>query len=53
MRSKGGNDGIIVGVSKLEQLQQNLDNLEKGPLPEELLKAVDEAWEICRPVCPK
>ena len=41
-----GNDGIIIGVSSLSQLEGNLKNLEKGPLPEEVVSALDEAWEI-------
>jgi len=53
MRSKGGNDGIVLGVSRIEQLRENLDNLEKGPLPEEVLEALEEAWVVCKPVCPK
>ena len=44
-----GNDGIILGVSKFEQLEGNLKDLEKGPLPEDVLKALDEAWLICQP----
>lgn len=40
--SKG--DGIIIGVSSQEQLESNLKDLEKGPLPEEVVKAIDEAW---------
>jgi aflatoxin B1 aldehyde reductase len=41
-----GNDGIIIGVSSIEQLDGNLTDLEKGPLPEEVVKALDEAWAI-------
>ncbi|KAM0546932.1 hypothetical protein ACHAPJ_010590 [Fusarium lateritium] len=41
---EGGNDGILVGVSNLTQLQDNLDNIEKGPLPEGVVHALDEAW---------
>jgi aflatoxin B1 aldehyde reductase len=37
-------DGIIIGVSSQEQLENNLRDLEKGPLPEEVVKAIDEAW---------
>ncbi|KAF2725810.1 Aldo/keto reductase [Polychaeton citri CBS 116435] len=44
-----GRDGIIIGVSSREQLEQNLKDLEKGPLPEEVLKALDEAWLIAKP----
>ncbi|KAH0843119.1 Aflatoxin B1 aldehyde reductase member 2 [Fonsecaea pedrosoi] len=40
-----GNDGIIIGVSSLKQLDSNLTDLEKGPLPEEVVKAIDEAWD--------
>jgi aflatoxin B1 aldehyde reductase len=46
LKVKDGNDGIIVGVSSIEQLDANLTHLEKGPLPEELVKALDEAWAI-------
>ncbi|KAL7795945.1 NADP-dependent oxidoreductase domain-containing protein [Trichoderma ceciliae] len=48
LKIKGGNDGIILGVSSVEQLENNLDNLEKGPLPEEVVKALDEAWVISK-----
>lgn len=44
----GGNDGVIIGVSSLEQLGGNLDNLEKGPLPEDLVRSLDEAWRISK-----
>lgn len=47
-----GNDGIILGVSSLEQLQGNLKDLEKGPLPEEVVKALDEAWLVSKPGTP-
>ncbi|EXJ96029.1 hypothetical protein A1O1_01155 [Capronia coronata CBS 617.96] len=46
LASQGGNDGIIIGVSSLSQLQQNLADLEKGPLPDEVVKVLDEAWEL-------
>jgi aflatoxin B1 aldehyde reductase len=49
LRVKGGNDGVIVGVSSVEQLEQNLDHLEKGPLPESVVRALDEAWLIAKP----
>lgn len=45
----GGNDGIIIGISSEEQLKQNLKDIEKGPLPEEVLKVLDEAWLVCKP----
>ena len=49
LKIKDGNDGIIIGVSSLEQLEGNLDNLEKGPLPKEVVAALEEAWQIAKP----
>ena len=40
----GGRDGIIIGVSNYNQLESNLKDLEKGPLPEEVVAALDQAW---------
>ncbi|KFY12160.1 hypothetical protein V492_04058 [Pseudogymnoascus sp. VKM F-4246] len=41
----GGPDAVILGVSSLAQLEQNLDAMEAGPLPEAVIKALDEAWK--------
>ncbi|KAH6988322.1 aflatoxin B1 aldehyde reductase member 2 [Ilyonectria sp. MPI-CAGE-AT-0026] len=43
-----GNDGIITGFSSLDQLGRNLDDLEGGPLPDEVVKALDDSWFICK-----
>lgn len=48
LRIKDGNDGIIIGVSNIDQLANNLDNIEKGPLPEDVVNALDEAWKISK-----
>jgi aflatoxin B1 aldehyde reductase len=48
MRSGGGNDGIIMGISSFEQLEQNVEACEKGPLPESVVAALDKAWERTR-----
>ncbi|RFU72903.1 aflatoxin b1 aldehyde reductase member 2 [Trichoderma arundinaceum] len=48
----GGNDGIIFGVSKIEQLDQNILDLQKDPLPEEVVKALDAAWVIAKGTSP-
>ncbi|EAS30419.3 aldo/keto reductase [Coccidioides immitis RS] len=45
----GGNDGIIVGVSSLKQLEGNLADIKKGPLPEEVVATLDEAWLVAKP----
>ncbi|KAK8189048.1 aflatoxin B1 aldehyde reductase [Phyllosticta capitalensis] len=46
---KNGNDGVIIGISSLDQLKNNLADLEKGPLPDEVVKALDEAWFVTCP----
>ena len=45
----GGKDGVIIGVSSFAQLEGNLKDLEKGPLPEEVVKVLDEAWQVTKP----
>ncbi|KAM6528661.1 hypothetical protein FALCPG4_009623 [Fusarium falciforme] len=48
LRIINGNDGIIIGISSVDQLENNLDNLEKGPLPDEVVQALDQAWEFSK-----
>lgn len=48
LKIKDGNDGLIIGVSSIEQLEDNLNNIEKGPLPEEVVKALDDAWLVSK-----
>ena len=45
-------DGVILGASKAEQLEQNLRAVEGGPLDAEVVKALDEAWQHCKANCP-
>ena len=49
---EGGRDGVIIGVSNFDQLKSNLANLEKGPLPDDVIKVLDEAWMITKPTTP-
>ncbi|KAL5488390.1 hypothetical protein ACEPAI_6498 [Sanghuangporus weigelae] len=42
-------DSILIGASSLKHIEQNLDDLDKGPLPEDVVKALDEAWLIVKP----
>ncbi|CCT68396.1 related to potassium channel beta subunit protein [Fusarium fujikuroi] len=44
LKVTNGNDGIIIGMSNIQQLEQNLELVEKGPLPDEVVKALDQAW---------
>ncbi|KAG0283440.1 hypothetical protein BGZ96_012199 [Linnemannia gamsii] len=41
-------DGIVIGSTSIAQLEESLTELEKGPLPEEMIRAFDEAWEMCK-----
>jgi aflatoxin B1 aldehyde reductase len=43
-------DGIIIGESSVEQLESNLKDLQKEPLPDEVVQALDEAWQNTRAV---
>ena len=45
----GGRDGVIIGVSSYDQLVSNLKDLEKGPLPDEVVQALDDAWLVAKP----
>lgn len=47
--SDKGHDGVLIGVSSVAQVGDNLDHLEKGPLPEDVVRALDEAWAISKP----
>ncbi|KAK9781678.1 putative Keto reductase [Seiridium cardinale] len=48
--AKEKGDAVIIGASSAQQLEENLSNLEKGPLPEELVRAFDEAWNTAKAV---
>ncbi|KAF2105138.1 Aldo/keto reductase [Rhizodiscina lignyota] len=45
---KGNGDAVIIGASSGKQLEQNLVDLEKSPLPDDVLSAFDQAWEKVR-----
>jgi aflatoxin B1 aldehyde reductase len=47
------NDAIIVGASSTKHLEENLADLEKGPLPEDVVEAVEKAWLRTKAVAPK
>ncbi|KAL3473078.1 Aldo/keto reductase [Aspergillus californicus] len=38
-------DGVIIGASSPAQLGDNLADLEKGPLPDDILEALDAGWK--------
>ncbi|PPQ66846.1 hypothetical protein CVT26_009625 [Gymnopilus dilepis] len=37
-------DAILIGASNLKHIEENLNDLEKGPLPDEVVKVLDDAW---------
>ncbi|KZT33956.1 Aldo/keto reductase [Sistotremastrum suecicum HHB10207 ss-3] len=41
-------DGVILGASSSTQLDQNCTDSAKGPLPEEVVQVLDEAWNLCK-----
>lgn len=51
MKSEQG-DGILLGASRIEQMEQNLIAAQKGVLPQTILDAMDAAWEIAKPDSP-
>ncbi|KAJ5111284.1 hypothetical protein N7532_001819 [Penicillium argentinense] len=46
------NDAILVGASSVKHLEVNLLDLEKGPLPDEVVQAVGNAWFLVKGVAP-
>lgn len=45
-------DAIILGASKLSQMKQNIEAITKGPLPNSVVKVMNEAWEIVKSESP-
>lgn len=43
-------DGVIVGASSVKHLEENLTALDQGPLPEEVVQALDDGWAKIRGV---
>ena len=46
-------DCVILGASKVEQLEQSLDVFGRGPLPAEAVAGIDTVWRQLRGVTPK
>ena len=44
-------DGIILGASSLDHLEQNLAACAAAPLPQSILEILDRGWEIIKPNC--
>jgi len=48
--SKG--DAVILGSSRIEQLQQNLDLVSKGPLAQPIVDFFEDWWKCTKHLCP-
>jgi aflatoxin B1 aldehyde reductase len=46
------NDGVIIGASSLAQLRHNLTAVAKGPLPTDVLTAIDDSALKAQPKWP-
>jgi len=46
-------DCVILGASRIEQLDENFRALEEGPLPEDAVESCDSVWAGLRGVTPK
>jgi len=44
-------DGIILGASSLDHLEQNMAACATAPLPQSILEILDRGWEIIKPDC--
>jgi len=47
----GKGDGIILGVSRMEHLTENMNACGQVPLDQSILDILDEGWEIIKPNC--
>lgn len=53
MLDDGRGDAIIIGASKLDHLKQNMEAVKAGPLPQDILEAFEQAWEVSEPDSPE
>lgn len=44
----GDEDGIIIGASKVEQIRQTVEMVNRGPLPEPVLDIAEGLWEAVK-----
>lgn len=43
-------DAIIIGASSVKHIEANMKDLEKGPLPEPVVAALEKGWDGCRAI---
>ena len=44
-------DGIILGVTRIEHLSENMKACEHAPLDQSILDILDQGWDIIKPEC--
>ena len=49
---EGKGDGLVIGASSVEQLEQTLEGVEEGRLSEEAVQRIDDIWEMVKDVAP-
>ncbi|KAL6817479.1 Aldo/keto reductase [Trichoderma camerunense] len=45
-------DGIVLGASRITQLEQTVAGLNNGPLPDSVVKTIEEVWELVKDESP-
>ncbi|KAL6693346.1 NADP-dependent oxidoreductase domain-containing protein [Trichoderma pleuroticola] len=45
-------DGIVLGASRITQLEQTVAGLNNGPLPESVVKTIEEVWQLVKDESP-
>jgi aflatoxin B1 aldehyde reductase len=45
-------DAVIIGASKVEQLRENLEIYEAGPLPDEIVQTIEGVWPSVKEIAP-
>jgi len=53
LMSREHGDSVLIGASSKKHIEQNMIDLEKGPLPDDVMKALDEAWTSVKPYASK
>ncbi|RVD83674.1 uncharacterized protein DFL_005453 [Arthrobotrys flagrans] len=51
LMKKENEDKVIIGASSEKHLRENCEDLEKGPLPEEVVEVCAKAWAVVKPDC--
>jgi aflatoxin B1 aldehyde reductase len=49
---KGEQNGVIIGASKLEQVEQTAEGIKKGKLSQEAVKGIEEIWQSVKADAP-